>query len=48
MTPANTPNLGGQAQLYRHVVVELHHLPLLQSQVDDQGGGEASLVNINT
>ena len=47
VTPANTPNLDGQAQLYRHVV-ELHHHPPLQPQVDVQGGGEASLVHINT
>ena len=50
MTPANTPTLGGQAQLYRHIVVELHHPLHLQQGLpeDAQGGGEASLVHINT
>ena len=50
VTPAHTTDHVDQAQLYRHVVeLHQHHLCLLlQLQEDVQGGGEASLIHINT
>ena len=49
VTPAHTPSHAVYAKLCRHVVDELHHLCLqLHLQEDVQGGGEASLIHINS
>ena len=49
VTPAHTPSHAVHAKLCRHVVDELHHLCLqLHLQEDVQGGGDTSLIHINS